>query len=149
MKKNEQKVFTYIKEEFSFTFTFPSNFTLVTEKFIDLLSLNFKKEEPALKKGFDIIFGGKCFIMKEQNKKKYSYVYITLYNEKKKSFNNEIDYFLKIKVQSEMKNTLNYLLVNNVWNFFDKINFKYNDEYKIIKNYKKEEIGIIVVVILI
>ena len=92
-KKNEYKDFSYVYKNLQFSF--PYDFTLVTQNFIDLLCKNFiEKEQKILKKySFKIIIGGKCLIMKDIKNENSSFAYITLYNEKKKKFNNNIDYF--------------------------------------------------------
>ena len=142
--KGEDKDFSYVHH--SFQFTFPYNFTLATENFIDLLCKNFnKKEQKELKMDcFKIIIGGKCLIMKDIHNEGSSFAYITLYNEKKEKFNNNIDYFLKIDDREELKNHLNYILNNNIWNYFKKINYSYKEECQRFTNYKGKTIGYLV-----
>ena len=41
-------------------------------------------------------------------------------------------------------NADNYILKNNLWNYFKKINYDYKEEHIKIKNEKGEEIGYIV-----
>jgi len=144
LKKDEDKDFTYIHK--SFGLSFPYNFALVTQSFIDLLCKNFHKEEQnKLKKiSFKIIIGGKCLIMKDKKDKNSPFSYITLYNEKKEKFNNNIDYFLKIDDRKELKKHINYILKNNIWNFFKALNYSYKDEYTIIINSQGKKIGYLV-----
>ena len=144
-KKNEDKDFTYIKSNFGFSL--PTNFTLATQIFIDLLSKYFKqKDQIRLQKGFfDIIIGGQCLIMKDfKQKSNYTFVYITLYNEEKEDFSHEIDFFIYITDNEFMKKTLNLILTTNIWNFFKKIKYNYKEEFKIFKSSEGNKIGYIV-----
>ena len=86
--KSEKKDFSYVQEDFHFTFSY--NFTFVTKNFIDLLCKNFDKAEQDKLKGssFKIIIGGKCLIMKDKRDENSPFVFITLYNDKKEKFNN-------------------------------------------------------------
>ena len=142
--KHEKKDFSYIQEDF--TFTFPYNFTFVTKNFIDLLCKNFDniKEQRILKgDSSKIIIGGKCLIMRDQSDESILFAYIILYDEKKKKFNNNIDYFLTFKDKKEFEIHLNYILKYNIWNFFKQINYSYNNEYATFKNSKRKAIGYI------
>ena len=143
-KKSESKDFTYVYK--GFIFNFPCDFTLFKQNFIDLLCKNFNEEEQLKIKStsFKIIIGGKCFIMKDKYNEKSPYAYIALFNEKKKKFNNNIDYFLRIDDREELDKNLNYILKNNIWNYFKEINYSYKDEYKRIKNYEGKKIGYLV-----
>ena len=130
-----------IKKEFldinsEFTFYFPSDFTIVTEKFINLLSKDFSEENKKIfeKRCYDIIFGGKCLIMKNYHKNNYSYAYISLYNEEKKEFSHEIDYFLKIDNRNNMEKALNFILTQGIMKYFQKINYDFKERYKNIYN---------------
>ena len=142
--KIEKKDFTYVHK--SFRFDFPCNFALVTENFIDLLCKNFNEKEQRKLKGipFKIIIGGKCLIMKDQSNENTPFAYITLYNEKKSKYNNNIDYFLKIDDRKELDKNINYILKNNIWDYFKAINYSYKDEYKIILNSERKKIGYLV-----
>jgi len=82
--------------------------------------------------------------MKDKYNEKSPYAYIALFNEKKKKFNNNIDYFLRIDDREELDKNLNYILKNNIWNYFKEINYSYKDEYKIIKNSEGKKIGYLV-----
>jgi len=66
------------------------------------------------------------------------------YIMKIKKFNDNIDYFLYIKDSSEMDKILDYILRNNIWNYFKEINYSYKDIYKILNNSKGKEIGYLV-----
>ena len=144
LKKDEDKDFTYVHK--SFGFSFPCNFALVTQNFIDLLCKNFSEKEQNQLKGesFKIIIGGKCLIMKEQDNENSSFAYITLYNEKKGKFNNNIDYFLEINDRKELNKNLNYILKSNIWNYFKALNYSYRDEYAKIINSQRIKIGYLV-----
>ena len=82
--------------------------------------------------------------MKDKYNEKSPYAYITLYNEKNEKFNNNIDYFLRIDDREELDNNLNYILKNNIWNYFKEINYSYKDEYKRIINSEGKKIGYLV-----
>ena len=81
---------------------------------------------------YDTIIGGGCLIMK--NPRDYKSInpfrYIVLYRELKEEEGNEIDFFLYIKDKKKREDAVNYILENNIWEFFKKINFSYKDEYK-------------------
>ena len=143
-KKNEHKDFTYIKSNFGFSL--PTNFTLGTEMFISLLSEYFKKDEKIkLQNGFFyIIIGGKCLIMKDKKKSNDTFAYITLYNEEKEDFSHEIDFFIYITDIEFMRKTLKLILTKNIWNFFKKIKYNYEEEYKIFNSSEGNKIGYIV-----
>ena len=143
-KKYEDKDFSYVHE--SFGFSFPYNFALVTQNFIDLLCKNFNENEQKSSNqcSFKIIIGGKCLIMKDKKNENSPFAFITLYNDKKRKFNNNIDYFLKIDNKEELKKNLNYILKNNIWNYFKEINYFYKDEYKRIINSEGKKIGYLV-----
>ena len=142
--KIEKKDFTYIHK--SFNCSLPYNFTLVTQKFIDLIYKNFTEEEKKQIKisSFKVIIGGKCLIMRDTENESSSFAFITLYNEKKQKFNNSIDYFLKIDDLDELDKDLNYILMNNIWNYFEEINYCYKDEYKRVINFEGKVIKYIV-----
>ena len=144
LPKGEQKDFTYIHKDFKFNFI--HNFTLVTQNFMDLFCKNFIiKEQNELKKtSYKIIIGGKCLIIRDRYDESSPYSCIILYNEKNNKFNNNVDYFLKIDDRKEMNEHLNYILNNNIWNYFIKINYRYKDEYKIIINTKGKTIGYLI-----
>lgn len=82
--------------------------------------------------------------MKDKKDENSPYTYITLYNEKNKKFNNNIDYFLKIDDRKELEKSLNYILKNDIWNYFKAINYSYKDEYTKIVNSKRKEVGYLV-----
>ena len=142
--KIEKKDFTYIHK--TFNCSFPYDFTLVTQNFKDLIYKNFtEKEQEEIKiSSFKIIIGGKCLIMRDAKNEDSPFALITLYNEKKKKFNNSIDYFLKIDDLKELENNLNYILKNNIWNYFEDINYCYKDEYKRVINFEGKVIKYIV-----
>ena len=82
---------------------------------------------------FNIIIGGKCFIIKNEEYRNKNYALITLFNEKDKKFSNNIDYFFIIDNREELYKILNNILRNNIWNYFKEINYFYK---VILKNYK-------------
>ena len=82
--------------------------------------------------------------MKNKKNENSPFEFITLYNEKKKKFNNNIDYALEIDDKEELKKHLNYILNNNIWNYFKIINYSYKDEFKIIINSERKQIGYLV-----
>ena len=69
--------------------------------------------------------------------------YIILYSEIKENKGNEIDFFFYIKDKKERNSVVEYILKNNLWNYFKKINYNYKDEYKKIIEDNKE-IGYVV-----
>ena len=142
--KVEQKDFSYIHEDFKFGFTY--NFTLVTQNFMDLLCENFiiKEQEKLSKNSYKIIIGGRCLIIRDRNNENSSFACITLYNEKNKKFNNNVDYLLIIDDIKEMNKHLNFILKNNIWNYFKIIKYQYKDEYKIILNTEGKTIGYLI-----
>ena len=142
--KTDEKDFTYIHKNFKFTFSY--NFTLVTQNFMDLLCKNFILDEQKKLQNcsYRIIIGGKCLIIRDQYNENSTYACITLYNEKNKKFNNNIDYFLIMHDRKEMNKYLDYILKNNIWNYFKKINYNYKDEYKKIINAEGKSIGYLV-----
>ena len=84
-----------------------------------------KNEQYRVKFGFyHIIIGGQCLIMKDHHEDISPYAYISLYNKDKNDFSHEIDFFLYIKDKQYMRETLNYILTQGIWNYFEKI--KYN-----------------------
>ena len=82
--------------------------------------------------------------MRETENESSPFAFIILYNEKKNKFNNSIDYFLKIDNLKELDNDLNYILKNNIWNYFEDINYFYKDEYKRVFNFEGKVIKYIV-----
>jgi hypothetical protein len=142
--KGEQKDFSYIHKDFKFDFTY--NFTLVTQNFMDLLCENFiiEEQEKLSKNSYKIIIGGRCLIIRDRNNENSSFACITLYNEKNKKFNNNVDYLLIIDDIKEMNKHLNFILKNNIWNYFKIIKYQYKDEYKIILNTEGKTIGYLI-----
>ena len=82
--------------------------------------------------------------MRDQSNESILFAYIILYDEKKKKFNNNIDYFLTFNDKKEFENNLNYILKYNIWNYFKKIKYSYNDEYATFTNSKRKAVGYIV-----
>lgn len=139
----EDKDFSYINKKFNFDF--PFNFQIVTKNFITLLSNNLDKigQRIIQKLFFNIIIGGECLIIKDQNNSS-KFNYITLYNKDEENFDNNINYILIIEDLEKMKEDINFILKNNIWEYFKKINYNYKDEYKEIKNSENKKIGYII-----
>ena len=95
---NDEKNFSYINKDFSFTF--PTNFILINEDFMDIIR-DYAKEIEIKKKlvsKYDIIIGGGCLIMKNPGyyESKNQFRYIILYRDIKEEEGNDIDFFLYI-----------------------------------------------------
>ena len=97
LKKSEKRDYSYVNKKFSFTF--PTNFALVSENFINLLHKHLEKNNQKKLNNcfYHTIIGGKCLIMKDHHENISTYSYISLYNEDKNDFSHEIDFFLYIK----------------------------------------------------
>ena len=134
IKKIEEKDFRYINERFAFSF--PSNFIFINEDFMIVIR-NYVSEEKYRKRlytVFDIIIGGDCMILtnskQNHSSRSNNYRYITLYNELKENKGNEIDFFLYINDDKKLEKLVEYILENNIWKFFEKVEYNYKDEYK-------------------
>ena len=131
VKKIEDRNFKYINKRFSFSF--PSQFMFINKDFMDVIrdyvDLKYKSY---LQTNFDTIIGGGCLIMKDpkDEKDENPFRYIILYSELKENKGNEIDFFLYIKDKKERKETVDYILKNNLLNFFKKIDYNYKEEHK-------------------
>ena len=99
----------------------------------DYIPEKYKKD---LKTNFDTIIGGGCLIMKNPNDEKDEnpFRYIILYNEIKENTGNEINFFLYIKDKNERNEAVNYILKNNLSNYFKKIDYNYKEDHKKISN---------------
>ena len=129
IKHNEHKEFDYIVEGEGFSF--PTNFIFVYKDFMDVIK-NYVKEieyQKHLSTFFDTIIGGDCLLMKNPGGKANNYRYIILYNEIIENKGNEIDYILYFKDINKLNEQVNYILSNGLWKYFEKIGFKYSDEY--------------------
>jgi hypothetical protein len=117
-RKREDKDFSYINKNFKLNLAY--NFTLVTPQFMDLLCKNFSEKAQRELEDFyfNVIIGGKCFIIKYEKNKNENYALITLYNEKNKNFNNDIDYFFIIDNKEEFNKNIDYILRNNIFKNF-------------------------------
>ena len=138
IKKQENKDFGYINK--SFAFSFPSDFMFVNQDFLDVI-INYIPEQYTTKLStiFNAIIGGECIILKEAKdiKDENPFRYINLYSEIKEDKANAIDFFIYIKDKKERKDAEEYILKNNLWNYFQKIRYNYKDEYTKIYNEKK------------
>ena len=143
-KKIDKKDFSYLNMG---TFSFPSDFMFVNEDFLDVINDYIPDYYRAkIKTIFNTIIGGDCLIMKDakdhNNTKPLRY--IILYYEIKDNLGNEIDFILKINDKNEIEEAENYILTNNLWKYFEKINYNFKEEYKKLYNKYKKEIGYIV-----
>ena len=126
LKKDDDKDFSYINLEFEFSF--PNDFIFINKDFMDVIRDNVdKKYKNYLQTKFDTIIGGGCLIMKNPGdiKDENPFRFIILYNEIKENKGNEIDYFLYIKDRHKRNEAVNFILKNNLWNYFQKIKYNY------------------------
>ena len=145
IKANEDKDYSYIHKDFRFCF--PSNFIFVNQDFLDVIQDYIPdKYKIHLKSIFNTIIGGDCLIMKDQRdiNDKNPFRYIILYSEIKENKGNEIDFFFFIKDKKEKLDADKYIIENNLWNYFKKINYNYKNECGKIYNKNKMEIGYVV-----
>ena len=141
LPKEEKRDYSFI-DGYS-DISLPVNFTFVTEDFMSLLSEKFFDENIKCKIKYyhvEIIIGEECIIMMDRQQR-YQYSYIILYDPKKENINKNIDYILKIQDKLELHEARDFILKNNIWNYMKKINFSYEDEYKVILNKNNEKIG--------
>ena len=142
IKKNVDKKFRYINKKFDFFF--PTNFIFIYEDFMsvirDYVDNEYKRH---LSTVFKVIIGGNCLIMKDakDEKDEYPFRYIILYSELKENKGNEIDFFLYFKDKKDRLAADEFIIKENLWNYFKKIKFDYKNEYKKILNEKNREIG--------
>ena len=120
--KTEIKIYCFGNENRSFSFV--SNFVLVTEKLISIISINNNID---LKKMiYSILIGGQCMIRLDRYVPKDNY--ITFYED---NTNNNIDFWLMIEDKQQRIKHLNIILNNNLWYYLGLINFDYQDKKKI------------------
>ena len=126
----EQK---YKLDEKKLAFNFPSDFIFINKDFLDVINdyVNIKHKSQ-LTIIFDTIIGGDCLIMKNCNDEKNEkpYRYIILYSGLEENKGNEIDFFLCIEDKNIRNSTDEYILKNNIWNYFKKINYDCREKYK-------------------
>ena len=142
IKKNFDLDFRYIHKEFKFFF--PTNFIFIYEDFMSVIRDYVDKEyKRHLSTIFKVIIGGNCLIMKDakDEKDEYPFRYIILYSELKENKGNEIDFFLYFKDKKDRLAADEFIIKENLWNYFKKLKFDYKDEYKKILNEKNREIG--------
>ena len=139
LPKNDEKDYSYINDRYRFSF--PSNFVIVTKKFMSLISKYFDYEEQERIKHnvFEMVFGNNCSIFKNKNGKG-PYRYITLYEDNKQKISNNIDYILIINEEWKIEEEINYILKHNIWNYLQKISFG-DDEYTEISDKKNNITG--------
>ena len=159
--KNEarKKIFNYkdlvekiIDKEFTIgnkphSFGFPSDFIFVNQDFFYVIN-NFIPNyyRKYLTTVYQTIIGGQCLIMKDVRdyNDEFAERYIILYHEIKEKVGNEIDFFLFIKDRNDRKAAVDYILQYNLWNYFQKIGYDYNNKTQNIYNRYKKSIGYIV-----
>ena len=142
IKKIVGKDFRYIHKDFEFFF--PTNFIFIYEDFMSVIRDYVDKEyKRHLSTVFKVIIGGNCLIMKDAKDEKDDnpFRYIILYLELKENKGNEIDFFLCFKDKKDRLAADEFIIKENLWNYFKKIKFDYKDEYKKILNEKNREIG--------
>ena len=142
-KKIDKKDFSHLNMS---TFDFPSDFMFVNEDFLDVINVYIPNGyRTKLRTIFNTIIGGDCLIMKDakdyNNTKPYRY--IILYYEIKDNSGNEIDFILNINDKKEREEADNYILTNNLWKYFEKINYNFKDEFKKLYNKFQKDIGYI------
>ena len=145
VKKLEKRDFSYFNKKFEFTF--PSDFFFIRSDFMELIRENIEKGIKKLDTYYDIIIGGGCIIMKDAQKREDTepFRYIVLYQDIKNNIGNNIDFFLHIKDIHKRKSAIDFILENNLWNYFKKIEYNYKEEYKMIFEEKKKNfVGYIV-----
>ena len=136
------KDFRYINKKFDFSF--PTNFIFIYEDFMSVIRDYVDKEyKRHLSTVFKVIIGGNCLIMKDAKDEKDDnpFRYIILYLELKENKGNEIDFFLCFKDKKDRLAADEFIIKENLWNYFKKIKFDYKNEYKKILNEKNREIG--------
>jgi len=140
--KNDDRDYSYTEIG---GFNFPSDFVFVTEKFMDLISYKFNGKEIGKVKSylFKVAIGGECIIMRDFKEENIKNMYIIIYEENKGNINNNIDFILKIYHYSDFKKVCNFILENNLWIFFKRIDFSEKDDEKDIKNDNGIKIGYI------
>ena len=98
-----------------------------------------------LKNKFEFIIGGECLIKRNIINENSNYFrYITLYKELEEEEGNYTDFFLFIKNEQKREAAVNFIVQNNIWEYFKKINYNYKNEYKKIIDEKGQEVGYIV-----
>ena len=145
IKKNVRK--KYIINNQKFGFSFPSNFLFINKLMLEVIAAYIdEKYSKHLSTIFNTIIGGGCLIMKDAKdlNDDFSERYIILYNEIQDNMGNEIDFFINIKDKKERNAAVDYILQNNLWDYFDKIKFDYRDGYKTIYNDYYKVIGYVV-----
>ena len=144
-KKIDEKDFSYLYK--TFNFNFPSDFIFVNPDFLDYINnyipVNYRKDIRTILKA---IVGGDCILLKDakDSTDQKQYRYIILYQDIKENLWNEFDFFLYINDKKEREAADNYILTNNLWNYFKYINYSYKEEYKKIYNKYNQEVGYIV-----
>ena len=98
-----------------------------------------------LQKKFEFKIGGECLIKRNIiNEDSNFFRYITLYKELEDEEGNYTDFFLFIKNEQKRETAVNFIVQNNIWEYFKKINYNYKNEYKKIIDEKGQEVGYIV-----
>ena len=104
------------------SFDFPSNFIFINKDILEVIAAYIdEKYSKHLTIIYKTIIGGGCLIMKDAKdlKDENPYRYIILYNEIQDNMGNEIDFFINIKDKKERNAAVDYILKNNLWDYFD------------------------------
>ena len=128
-------------------YTFPSNFIFVNKEYLEVIHAYINEEyKKYLSTIYSTIIGGGCLIMKDVKdiKDDNPNRYIILYNEINEEMGNEIDFILNIKNKKERENAINFILKNNLIDYFTKIKYDYNNQQFNFYNHFNQEIGYII-----
>ena len=131
--------------EKNYIFEFPSNFIFISKDFMKIINI---KE---IKTDYEMIIGGDCLIIKGNGGQFHINLFdhlplrfIVLYNEIKDNIGNEVNFLLYIKDKTKRKEAVNYILQNNLWKYFEKINYKIKEDFQKIFDEKKRIIGYLI-----
>ena len=131
--------------EKNYIFEFPSNFIFISKDFMKTINI---KE---IKTDYEMIIGGDCLIIKGNGGQFHINLFdhlplrfIVLYNEIKDNIGNEVNFLLYIKDKTKRKEAVNYILQNNLWKYFEKINYKIKEDFQKLFDEKKRIIGYLI-----
>ena len=135
----------FLKIDKRFSFNFPENFIFINQDFMEVIFEYIDDEyKKFLKNKFEFIIGGECLIKRNIINENFYFRYITLYKELEEEEGNYTDFFLFIKNEQKREAAVNYIVQNNIWEYFKKIKYNYKNEYKKIIDEKGQEVGYIV-----
>ena len=143
---NEREERNFFKIDKRFGFTFPENFIFINQDFMEVIFEYIDDEyKKFLKNKFEFKIGGECLIKRNIiNEDSNFFRYITLYKELEEEEGNYTDFFLFIKNEQKRETAVNFIVQNNIWEYFKKIKYNYKNEYKKIIDEKGQEVGYIV-----